>query len=90
ARDLAIWHPERATAGVECEFHGIEQLAQLDVEGGHVDLGIHALQQQQQRGAVAFHVRQGCCATTWRTASRGRSFCQERALVSSTSRRYSL
>ncbi|TBU51251.1 hypothetical protein BD310DRAFT_834849, partial [Dichomitus squalens] len=83
-------HPERVTAGVECEFDGIEQLAQLEVERGHVDLRVHALQQQQQRGAVVFHVHQGCCVTTWRMTSGGWSFCQERALVSSAGCRYSL
>ena len=32
---------------IERELDGVEQLAQLDVERGHVDLGVHALQQQQ-------------------------------------------
>ncbi|TBU42105.1 hypothetical protein BD309DRAFT_1020228 [Dichomitus squalens] len=40
-------HTERAAAGVECEFNGVQQFVQLDVKRGHVDLGVHTLQQQQ-------------------------------------------
>ncbi|EJF58399.1 hypothetical protein DICSQDRAFT_139481 [Dichomitus squalens LYAD-421 SS1] len=43
ARDLAVQHAERAATGVESELDGVQQFAQLDVERGHIDLGVHAL-----------------------------------------------